>query len=475
MSTKDKNSECKMRRLGLVSLIALTAGLCGGAPIASAQTPPGPGSAAPIEQKPSEAPKGYWDTFKIGGHLEVGATFNPRQPDDGVNFGHLFTDRSNRALLNQFAITAERPIDPKSSSFDVGFKVQAFYGSDARYTHYLGILDTDVSDTNQIDIVEANIVSHLPVLTEGGIDVKAGLYPTPIGTEVIDPKGNFLYSHSYIFNYGIPLKHTGILTTTHVTDMLDVYLSVDSGVNTTLGGGDNNGSPAFLGGLGLNLLDGKLTILGLTHIGPELPSNTSPLGAFGFNVNHSIRFINDVVVTAKLWEDLTLITELNYIQDNLSPNASGAAGSRGLKAWGIAQYGVYNLTERLALVARAELFNDISGNVVASFPGNRDFVNAEYGRFTELDPRGRVSGANLAAGIGGRHTLYGALTLGVNYKPPVPERLEGLVIRPEVRFDQALTSTKPFDGRLTSTGGTAGTSNRQLTFGVDIVVPFSLF
>ena len=474
MNTKDKSRDAAATRAGLVGILAVaaTAGLCGGALPTAAQTaaPLTAEPAAPVPEKPTAAaaPAGFWDTFKLTGQLEVGATFNPRQPDDGVNFGHLFTDKSNRVLLNQALITAERPVDPKATGFDFGFKVQGMYGSDARYTHFLGELDTDISDTNQLDIVEANVVAHLPVLTEGGIDVKAGQYPTPIGAEVIDPKGNFLYSHSYIFNYGIPLKHTGILTTTHLNDMFDLYLSVDSGVNTSLGDGDNNGAPAFLGGVGVNLMDGKLTILGLTHIGPELPSNAG----LPFNANHSMRFINDIVVTAKLWDDLTLITELNYLQDNLALNANG---NRGLKSWGVAQYGIYNLTDQLALVARGELFDDISGNVVASFVGNRDFVNAEYGRTALLDPRDRVSGTNLDAGIVGRHTLYSSLTLGVNYKPPVPERLEGLVIRPEIRFDQALNSTKPFDGRNTAGGGTAGTSNHQLTFGIDFVVPFSLF
>ena len=43
----------------------------------------------------------------------------------------------------------------------------------------------------------------------GGTDVKFGQYPTPLGDEVIDATGNTFYSHSYIFNYGLPFKHTG--------------------------------------------------------------------------------------------------------------------------------------------------------------------------------------------------------------------------------------------------------------------------
>ena len=33
-----------------------------------------------------------------------------------------------------------------------------------------------------------------------------------LGAETIDPSGNYLYSKSYIFNFGLPLKHTGFMT-----------------------------------------------------------------------------------------------------------------------------------------------------------------------------------------------------------------------------------------------------------------------
>src|SRR5262249_47919417 len=143
-----------------------------------------------------------------------------------------------------------------------------------------------------------NGLVHLPLLTEGGIDVKAGLYTTPLGSEVIDPKGNFFYSHSYIFNFGIPLKHSGVLTTTHVSSVLDLWAGLDTGVNTTFGKqGDNNDAIAGIVGFGLNnLLDGKLTVLALSHLGPENPRSASSLGV---RPNSDFRYENDIVITYK--------------------------------------------------------------------------------------------------------------------------------------------------------------------------------
>src|ERR1019366_1199476 len=104
-------------------------------------------------------------------------------------------------------------------------------------------------------------------------DLKVGQYSTPLGFETIDPSTNPFYSHSYIFNFGLPLEHTGVLSTTHVSPLLDIYLGVDTGENTTFGPrGDNNNSIAGIGGFGLNMMDGNLTVLVLSHMGPENPS-----------------------------------------------------------------------------------------------------------------------------------------------------------------------------------------------------------
>jgi hypothetical protein len=384
------------------------------------------------------------DTLKVGGYLDAGITFNPDDPPNrGNNFGRLFDDRANRPLLNQLAILAERPIDAKSADFDLGFRLHAFYGSDARYTHFLGEFDRLITDTNQLDLVEANLQAHLPLAAGISTDVKLGQFVTLLGAETIDPRTNFFYSHSYIFNFGVPLKHTGVMTATHMPGDLDLYLGYDTGVNTWLGKdhGDNNGVGAFQGGVGLSLLDGNLTILATTHIGPELPSR-----AFGAAANDQFRFLNDVVVTWKPTDALTLITDANYIRDNFF-HADG---------YGVAQYGIYKLTEEVSLGIRGEVWRDQDNVFVAQFIGNRDFVNLERGIPPE-DPR---SGAT-----GGR-TTYGALTLGLNYKPGgLPAAFDGFVVRPEVRYDHTLNGRAPFDG---------GTSTDQFTIGIDFILPFSL-
>src|SRR5260370_17356743 len=106
----------------------------------------------------------WWDTLTITGHVEVGASGNANNPAV-TNFGQLFTDKANSAFLNQALLTVQRPLDPKATGYDFGFKFQAMYGSDARYTHFLGEFDQSIAERNQFHIVEAHPLFHLPCLT----------------------------------------------------------------------------------------------------------------------------------------------------------------------------------------------------------------------------------------------------------------------------------------------------------------------
>ncbi len=431
-----------MRKFVLLTLFAL---------VASA----GPGLAADLVTKAKKAPPppvSWWDTVTITGHVEAGFTLNSVNPPDGVNFGHLFTDKANRLVLNQSVLTIQRPLDPKATDYDFGFKVQTMYGSDARATQFLGEFAYSIDSINQFNIVEAHGLAHLPWLTSGGVDLKFGHYVTLEGAEVIYAPDNPLYSHSYIFNFGIPFKHTGIMTTTHVNETVDIYAGVDTGVNTTFGNnglpsrnnGDNNKAVAFHGGIGLNnLLNGALTILATTHIGPENPDTLGTRVACGCDPNSALRYLNDITATWKVTDKLTLITDLNYIRDD------------GFRAdgYGVAQYVVYTINDWLKIAGRGEIWRDNNGFFVAAFPGHFDFVNLELGL-----PNGSY---------GGGRTTYGALTVGLTMTPPVPINpfgIKQIIMRPEVRYDTSLNNTTPF---------ATGTKKSQFTFGGDIIVPFT--
>ena len=378
-----------------------------------------------------ETPKPPEPRFKIYGWIEGGITGNPDSPIDNHNFGHLFTDRANEPMLNQAVITGERILDPNATGFDWGLKIQFMYGSDSRYIHSVGMMDLTTDDRIQPDFPEVYANFHLPIITAGGLDLKIGKFVTLEGAETIDPRANVFYSHSYIFNFGIPFNNTGFQSVLHVNKYLDVYAGLNRGVNTSIQ--DNNGSVAFEGGIGLNLLDGNLTMLAITHAGPEDVHN-----------NHDYRYLNDITTTWKITKALTSITDVNL------------AYEESVDAWGggVAQYFTYSLNDWLILGVRGEIWRDEKGFFVGEFRANNDFLHLERGDITAPDPSTYTGG----------ETTYLEVTLGVTIKPPVPKPLAGLLIRPEVRYDRALTdSTLPFDQL---------TSRDQWTLGLDVVLEF---
>ena len=442
-----KFGEVKMKNSKLLSLLLASTALISGNALADEAADP--------------------SAIKFGALIETGATVNRASPINGNNFGQLTTDKSDQVLLNQAALTLNRDLDPKAEGFDWGFKVQGFYGSDARYTHFIGVFDHLTTDRDQFDLVESNVLLHAPVLTDGGVDVKAGAYSTPIGYEVIQSNLNPLYSHSYIFNFGIPLKNTGVVTTTHVNDTLDLIISTDTGINTTADRrGTVNGH--FLNGLagfGLNnLADGKLTVLTLSHFGPAQAEIRKDQTGGEVDGAHQGRYIADSVITYKATDTLTYVTELNFIRDDYGWGSLNTHGtSHGADAGGVAQYVQYQVNDVASLVVRGEYFSDPTGYFVGGFSGNNDFVAYERGA--------SVNGSTVTPLAPANGTDYVALTIGTPLKiPGLPERLDGTLIRPEVRYDY---STKGHAFDYGSNG--VATSGHQLTIGVDLVVPVSIF
>ncbi len=370
--------------------------------------------------------------IKLSGWLEAGVTGNFASPDDRQNFGRLFDDRSNEPLLNQFVLTAEQMFDPKAADrFDWGFKAQFLYGSDARYLHSTGLLDLTTNDTVQPDVPEAWILAHFPITgTAAGLDLKVGKFGTSIGAEASDPRMNAFYSHSYIFNYGAPFNVTGVLATLHVQPSLDLYVGLTRGVNVTLE--DPNDSVSFYGGVGGGFSDGRFSYMALTHVGPE-----------NVDDNHDYRYLSAITLTWKATDKLTSITDLNYIYEE----------SFDAKGYGIAQYFTYAINDWLTAGVRGEIWRDADGFYVAQFASNNDFIHFTRGDPTVFDPRT----------VGGGRTTYGALTAGVTFKPSVPKPLEGLTIRPEIRYDRSLNDTRPFND---------SSEIDMLTAGIDVVFSF---
>jgi outer membrane receptor protein involved in Fe transport len=373
---------------------------------------------------------------------------NPQNPVTGINFGRLYTDKANQFVLNQFDLRAWRDPDLVSGRVDLGFAVEGAYGMDSQFNHFLGIGDQGSTGRNSFDLVQANLDLGIPFREGLATVVTGGLFVSPMGYESLDPRENVFYSHSYVFDFGLPRKHAGVLTTTHVGSALDVFLGYTTGANTSFGsgGGYDDGQPHLLGGIAWRGRD--VTVRAFTHIGPEDTPLVLPPGG---DPHRQLRYYEDLSVAWAVNRRLKVATEFNYIRDD------------GLKAEasGIAQYVTYRFSPFLSAGARAEVWRDAQGAFVAGYPGNLDYVDAEEGL-----PNGALRpGA----------ATYGELTLGLNIRPlldprvrerPIDSPFGQITIRPEIRYDRVLAGASGFGSR-------PGSARDQITFGVDVVVPLS--
>jgi hypothetical protein len=259
--------------------------------------------------------------------------------------------------------------------------------------------------------------------------VKVGKFVTLEGAETIDPRTNPFYSHTYIFNFAIPFNHTGALFTLYATKWLNLVAGVTRGVNTSID--DNNDAAAFHGGIGLHLNEEKFVVSAATHIGPETPHN-----------DHDLRYLNTITTTWKITDKLTSITDINYTHDD------GADAS----AYGVAQYFTYAINDKITAKIRGEIWRDAQGFYAAQFADSHDPMRALEGEAT-IDSRT----------VGGGRTTYGALTIGLDIKPPVPKPLSTLTIRPELRVDHSFSNTRPFNDSSDDT---------MFTAAIDVIVAF---
>ena len=399
---------------------------------ASAQTLTPAEEAAEEKFREEEAEK---PGFKIYGWVESSFTGNPAGPNDNQNFGRLFDDRSNEFVMNQAVINAERVLDSKLD-FDWGFKLQLLFGTDARYIYSLGMRYHNAGTGHyQGDIPEAYLSLQLPLLTEGGLEVKLGKFVSLEGAESVDPRENPFFSHTYIFNFGVPTSHTGALFTLHTTSWLDLIAGVTRGVNTSID--DNNNSPAFHGGVGLSFNEEKLVVLASTHIGPESDDNdTDPT------------YFNDITVTWKMTDKFTSITDLNYVRDSEAD----------ADAYGVARYFTYTINDKIAVGVRGEVWRYDKGAYVAQYANPSDPSRSFSGAST-VDPRT----------VDGARTTYGALTIGLNIKLPMPKPLRCLTIRPELRVDHAFDD-RPFNDSSDDTMFTAAPCSYPRT----VVIPIRM-
>ena len=335
-----------------------------------------------------------------------------------------FNSYKNTGILDKISLNAERTVDPTQKKFDMGFRLEGIYGTDARFIHSDGLADTQTTGRYQWDPLQAYVDVAFP---DAPMRLRVGKWIELAGFEQFSANiyGAFgdpargLYSYSYQFLYAEPGTQTGALATYVLNPQWTFDAGATLGWNQSLR--SSHDSLDFLGRVTYTPSD-KTTVIFVMTEGPEYPI------AVGNNLpprdNSDFWTALDLVVTQKVTDKLSLGLGFDYVE---VPRIPGIAGNN--KQWGgVAQYVSYAIDPRFTLNTRLEWYNDSANGFSTGAP-----VNANYDE----------------------------ATVGVAIKPfPNDATLSHLLFRPEIRYDHA---DQPVF---------AGGERHQLTFNVDAIFTF---
>lgn len=311
-------------------------------------------------------------------------------------------------LLNQIGLVMIKPL--KQDQFDVGFNVRYFAGADAALGQPGGGIDDPPGNPRfSHDFRDLNISAHLPIFTEGGMDVKVGRMNTIIGYNGFLAPYRPFYSSDYQFFYSQDGAFTGFLTNLHVNKRLEIWNGMTLGANTFFEKRSEN-SFCYIGQINYWLTDEQKTRLtASTTCGPD--AIFAAPGLAGDFVT-----VVELRVQHQWTERFFQVVQSNMGWDDNTPVGTGSW-------YGLYTIGIFHLTKSVDVLGRAEWFKDVKGTRT------------------------------------GFDTDYSAVTLGFNWHPN-----QYLEIRPEIRGD--------FAGDPVYGGDNTARDSSQLTMAFSALLKF---
>ena len=295
--------------------------------------------------------------ISISGFLDASYTWGSNRPhgpstfDNGISLRYFDQDH-NKVVFNFFNLTLEKP----EKDWGVGLKLVADFSRSAELlreatfwgsNRFRGFPPGRHGDSSA-ELREAFVTFTIPV--GGGLQVKGGKFVTPLGTEIIPAPGayNDNISRSFLFNFGVPLTHTGVLFTYPVLKSLSISAGPVTGWDDP---SDNNSAPSFLGGISFTPAD-AFSFASNIIVGPEQLQHSA---------RQRVTWSN--VATIKPTDPLALSLEYTYGHEE-KVTASLRDGT-----WqGVAAIASYTWTDRFNTALRGEFFRDSDG--VRTFPLN---------------------------------------------------------------------------------------------------------
>jgi Putative beta-barrel porin-2, OmpL-like. bbp2 len=248
-----------------------------------------------------------------------------------------FSFRNNRFGLNLIELQLDKPVDKTSP---LGFRVALGFGDAMSAIN--GVSGTPTDGTNSsTQYLKEGYLSYMAPIGKG-LQLDFGKYVTPAGAEVIETNQNWNYSRSLLFYFAIPYYHFGARAKYSFNDKWSITGYANNGWNNVVS--SNSGKT---GGFSLAWNATKKVTLTETYLaGPGGPGFAGDNG----NWNH----LTDTVLAYNPTAKLSVVANFDYDHQNFGHGF-------GADYTGVAGYARYQVTPKVAVVARGEYFNDHDG------------------------------------------------------------------------------------------------------------------
>ncbi len=273
----------------------------------------------------------------IGGYLDTSYTWSSNHPKTPSNIsGRYFDKDHNKIVFNNFHLMLDKP----EKDWGVGFRISGDFGRYGELLREATLWGSRLQDEPSAELREAYLTTTIPL--GEGIGVKGGLFVTPLGTEILNAPGayNDNISRSFAFNFGVPLRHLGMILSYPFAKTLTGSVGLVTGWDNPR---DNNSSPSALAGVMFTPMDSFALASNLIY-GPEQTHNDG-----------RPRITWSTVATIKPMDPLTLLLEYTLGGEDQAPTPTGLQDSVWHAFAAIASYG---WTDRFTTALRGEMFVD---------------------------------------------------------------------------------------------------------------------
>ena len=349
------------RSAALALMLALTTF----ANVASAQ------SASDSASTAAEAPNFFRD-IQANAFASFGYISNLNQPQSQSNGLRYFDNQANTFSVDLVEVVLQKAV---ANPGDAGFRLDVTAGTFAGLTQSAGLSIGESADLQQA------FVSYIAPLGTG-LRFDVGKFVTHMGYELIEGYDGYNdnYSRSLLFNYAIPLTHTGIKASYSISPRVALTAMVVNGWDVAV---DNNKSKSIGAQLALKPVDPLAFYVNYIG-GPENQDD-----------NSSLRHVIDLVATLTVNQLLSLGVNADFgTEDGTSTITPGADG----KWSGVAGYAKITTPGPFSLGLRAESFKDEGGTrmgigearvneftITPTFKFGSNFVVRAEGRYDSAD------------------------------------------------------------------------------------------